>query len=325
MNSNLLLTQLQEALEKGDVKKSDIQRLLTNAAGEGKSAMTSSTITTLLYALGGLVVATGLVIFISQIWEDIGSLGRILVTLGVGLSCMFAGSVVFVQNVYKENSFMLGSILHTLGCMLVPGGIFVLLYEQGIEPSSWAVALIFALLATLYGMLMLAQRQVILTLATLVFATVTSYAVLYAALEDVDTYNTALEDMWMYLTMVWGASYVMLGKQFEGTWNALLVRALYFFGIVGFLGAAFSQVVDGGVWEVLYIPLLAGSIFVAIYIRSTSVLMVSTGFLVAYIAYITGQYFADSIGWPLALVFIGLVLMGCGYASVVVNKKYIQR
>jgi hypothetical protein len=321
MNKLDLLAAVRTALDKGEIQQSDIAQMLESQQKDGAAVvgtdMSASKFTLLLYGIGALIVAVGLVIFISQIWEQLGSAGRVLVTLGMGLSCAFAGSVVLFQ----KKSDMLGGILHALGALLIPGGIFVQMYEMNVEPDAQLASLVFGSLAVVYAALMYVHKHAVLTLCALGCATTASYAMLSVLFDGMPN----SWDIAMYLTIVWGACYIMLGTAFVGTWNAPLVRALYFFGILGLLGAAFSQVVSYGVWEVLYIPLLVGSVFTAIHIRSTSVLMVSTAFLVAYIAYITSEYFADSVGWPLALVFIGCVLIGCGYASVAVNKKYIQR
>jgi hypothetical protein len=50
----------------------------------------------------------------------------------------------------------------------------------------------------------------------------------------------------------------------------------------------------------------------------------STGFLIAHVTFITGEYFADSMGWPISLVILGLVFIGLGYASITINKKFIK-
>jgi hypothetical protein len=42
-----------------------------------------------------------------------------------------------------------------------------------------------------------------------------------------------------------------------------------------------------------------------------------------YILKITGEYFQDGLGWPLALVLAGLALIAVGYVAVYVNNKYL--
>jgi uncharacterized membrane protein YczE len=47
-------------------------------------------------------------------------------------------------------------------------------------------------------------------------------------------------------------------------------------------------------------------------------------FLVAYLIRITAQYFSNITGWPIALIFIGIVIIGLGYLAIYINKKYIK-
>ena len=67
-----------------------------------------------------------------------------------------------------------------------------------------------------------------------------------------------------------------------------------------------------------------GGVFLSVYMKSRSVLIASTLFLVAHVVYITSEYFADSLGWPISLVLLGFVFIGLGYGSVTINKKYIK-
>ena len=124
--------------------------------------------------------------------------------------------------------------------------------------------------------------------------------------------------------MAIGASYLLLAHAFRSGWNKHLIGALYFFGITGFLGATFSQVFDSVPWQLLYFLIVLGGLFLSVYMRSRSILVMSTLFLIAHVSYITSEYFADSLGWPISLVILGFVFIGLGYASVTINKKYIK-
>jgi uncharacterized integral membrane protein len=53
-------------------------------------------------------------------------------------------------------------------------------------------------------------------------------------------------------------------------------------------------------------------------------LALSTIFLLAHVSFITSEYFADSLGWPITLVILGFVFIGLAYFSVTINKKYIK-
>ncbi len=47
-------------------------------------------------------------------------------------------------------------------------------------------------------------------------------------------------------------------------------------------------------------------------------------FLGGYLAKITGEYFSDSLGWPLALVLVGFMLMGVGYLTFRLKRTYLE-
>jgi len=124
--------------------------------------------------------------------------------------------------------------------------------------------------------------------------------------------------------MVIGASYLLLAHSFRDGWNKKLIGLLYFFGITGFLAAAFSQVFISFLWQMLFFVILLGGLFLSVYVKSRSILIVSTLFLIAHVSYITGEYFADSLGWPIVLVILGFVFIGLGYVSITINKRFLK-
>ena len=44
----------------------------------------------------------------------------------------------------------------------------------------------------------------------------------------------------------------------------------------------------------------------------------------AYLVKITAQYFSSAKGWPIALMLIGIIIIGLGYLAIYINKKYIK-
>jgi hypothetical protein len=107
----------------------------------------------------------------------------------------------------------------------------------------------------------------------------------------------------------------------------VLSGALYGFGIIAFLGAALGL---GGwapdanaFWEVGFAGLVFGTIFMSVYLKSKVLLTFGSIFLMGYIIKITGEYFSNSLGWPTALILAGLALIGVGYYTVRLNKKYL--
>ena len=66
-----------------------------------------------------------------------------------------------------------------------------------------------------------------------------------------------------------------------------------------------------------------GLVVAVLYLKSRMVLLLSTLAVIGYIIYFTAEYFADSVGWPIALILLGFIIIGLGYMSISLNKKYI--
>ncbi|MBI4121161.1 MAG: hypothetical protein HY457_02825 [Parcubacteria group bacterium] len=328
MNKEELLRELSAKVGTGEITREEVvSRLGAQPTGEKTavavgggimSKLSHLSVTKILYILGGAIVVIGIVIFIAQIWEDIGSLGRIVVTLGLGLLFAVIGSVLLKQKPDEH----IGAVFHFVGGILIPGGALVTLSELGTDfVSIWPVAITFGVLFVSYLLLNATHKHPVLTLFAITNGTAFAYLLVEAIVEST---GFRLGDLEAYLTMVIGASYLLLGHSFRDSWNERLISALYFFGVAGFLGAAFTLVWDNIFWELIYAPLVFGGLFLSIYMKSRNILGMSTLFLIAYVGYITGEYFADSLGWPISLVILGFLFIGLGYASIAINKKYIK-
>ncbi len=324
MNKAELLQELSAKVQAGEISREEVLRHLPsgshekNHAGSPKHA-TYFTVANMLYVLGAAIVVIGIMFFVSQVWDDIGSLGRIAVTLGLGLAFAAVGSMV-LKNIPEDK---LGTVLHCIGGSLIPGGALVTLSElsSGID-RPWVVAMTFGTICALYALLYFVHKNVVLMFFTILNGTFFAYLALGAVLDG--QYYQNQGDLYAYLTMVIGASYLLLGYTFRGGWNTILIDILYFFGILGLLGAAFSQVFESIPWQLLYVLMLLGGLFLSVFLKSRSILVMSTLFLIAHVSYITSEYFADSLGWPLSLIGLGFCFIGLGYASIMINKRYIN-
>lgn len=324
MNKEELLQELSVKVSTGKISREEVFSRLNfipatqQASDEGTKRFSHFSVTKMLYVLGAAIVIIGIVIFVAQIWDDIGSFGRIAVTLGLGLLIAAMGSMLLKQK--PEDN--IGPIFHFIGGMLIPGGAVVTLSELEVDfVSLWPVAITFGVIFVFYLLLNAIHKHPILTFFAIANGTAFIYLLVEAMVEG-PYYRH--EDLYAYLTMVIGASYLLLAHAFRVGWNRHLIGALYLFGSGGFLGAAFSQVFDSVPWQLLYFLIVLGGLFLSVYMKSRSILVMSTLFLIAHVSYITREYFADSLGWPISLVILGFVFIGLGYASVTINKKYIK-
>ena len=322
MNKEELLKELSIKLSTGEISREElVGRLNLSPRQESDKEIKKSSyfsVTKMLYVLGAAIVIIGIVIFVYQIWDDIGSFVRILMTLGIGLLIAAIGSMLLTQKP-EEN---IGTIFHFIGGMLIPGGAVVTLNELGIESFSlWPETITFGIIFAFYLLLNTIHKNAILTF----FAIANGTAFVYLLVESiVEGQFYQHHDLYAYLTMVVGASYLLLAHAFRNGWNKQLIGALHFFGSLGFLGAAYTQVTDSVPWQLLYFLIVSGGLFLSVYMRSSRILVISTLFLIAHVSYITSEYFAHSLGWPISLVILGFVFIGLGYASITINKQYIK-
>lgn len=320
-----LLQELSTKVSAGEISREEVMSQLnfepaTQREGEESTKKISHfSITKMLYVLGAVIVIIGIVFFVAQVWDDIGSFGRITVTLILGLLATAIGSVLLKQKPEEK----IGPVFHVIGGALIPGGAMVTLSELSVEVVSlWPVAITFGIIFVFYLLLNYVHNHPVLTF----FAIANGTAFIYIFVESMLS-NSFYEygDLYAYLTMAIGTSYLLLAHSFRKGWNKHLIGALYLFGITGFLGASFSQIFDSVPWQMLYVLIIIGGFFLSVYMKSRSILVMNTLFLIAYISYITSKYFVDSTGWPILLVILGFIFIGLGYASITINKKYLTK
>jgi hypothetical protein len=327
MNKQELLREISTRVDSGEISREEVASVVgvsqmnTNPDSDeaNKKYLKHFSMTKMLYVLGAAIVVIGVVIFAAQIWDDIGAFGRILITLGFGL--LFTASGVVLSRTKPGD--VIGSVFYAIGGLLIPGGSMVTLYEvfSFDLASLWPVVFTFGGIFLFYLLLNLTLRNIVLTLFSVFNGTAFVYFLVSAMLEGA-LYRHG--DIYAYLTMVVGLAYMLLAYSFKDGWNRKLSGVLYFLGSVGFLGAGFSRVFESELWQMFYFLLVIGGLFLSAHIRNRGVLVASTLFLIAHVSYITSEYFADSLGWPISLIILGFVFIGLGYISITINKKYIK-
>lgn len=321
MTNQELLQELSARISAGNLTR---EQVLAQVSGpQGSTSVEKGrtfNLTKLFYVLGGAVALLGIIFFVAQIWTDLGSSGRIFITLILGLILAGLGSF-FLRT---KPASHLGEVWHILAGLLIPGGALVTLHELNIGIISlWPVTLVFGFIFLFYLLLNFYHRNVVLTF----FAIGNGTALFYLLVESIMTGSFFQHtDIYAYLTMIVGLSYLLLASSFRLGWNRHLVPVLNFIGSVAFFAAAFNRVLTSfGFWEFLFFILTIGGMALAVFvIRSRLILLVSVLFLIAHFIHITNKYFADSVSWPILLVILGFIFIGLGYFSISLSRKYIS-
>ncbi|OGX24548.1 MAG: hypothetical protein A3D10_08335 [Omnitrophica WOR_2 bacterium RIFCSPHIGHO2_02_FULL_48_11] len=325
MDKKEVFQHISRLAQEGLVTKEELIEVYLEATEKGaqKSLTRQSRLSTILYFIGGTIVFLGIIILIGQNWHTLNDLTKILVTLGSALAAFYVG-VLFSR--YEKLDTVAQSFYFISG-LVAPIGLNVTFdiagwTVTGAGTQSFIAAILFTMYLTSYIFL----RKIVFMIFSISFGTWLFFSFSTYLIDG----NPAL-DTWRvagYRCLIAALTYIFLGYYWRERESKVLSDWLYGFGVMGFLGAALAL---GGwspqqniFWELIFPGLVFGIIFLSVYLKNKSFLVFGALYLMAYIIKITSEYFSQSLGWPLALVLAGFMLMGIGYFAFYLNQKYIK-
>ena len=126
-----------------------------------------------------------------------------------------------------------------------------------------------------------------------------------------------------------GLCYLMLGYALKWRRLSVLSGPLYFFGapiVLGTTMALQGYAPDQRIfWELVYPVLLFAGLYLSVYLKSRSILIFSSLFLIGYVGKIMYEYFNDKLSGPLLFILAGIVIMATGYLTLSLNRKYFKK
>ncbi len=253
--------------------------------------------------LGALLVFAGIAIYAVTFWEDFGSAVRIAITLGTGIAAWLAALIG------NRVPAMATSIVPLVcaGAGLEAAGILVTLEEFGAGGDEHLAIMLTAgvigVQALLFGA---AMRRVVLPfiagLAGVAFAvTLLDWFDMRGAL------NAALVSSAVLI-----AASSRPASVFAPAWFGAASAVLYW---------SVFDLLEGHAGQWLLLALPPAGVWLGSRLPSRVLLVTSAVALLGYLGYFTGEYFKDQIGWPLALMFLGLTFL----AVSVVTTRIIRR
>lgn len=255
----------------------------------------------LLAVLGGLFVLAGAVAALDRVWADLVPGARVLAVFGTGIAAL-ALAMAASRDPRFERA---GAPLFLAAALFEASGLFVLFGEfpTGFEPETDA-ALVFGALALQFAAVFGWFRRTELLFLVLAFAFLFFAAVLTRL--GVDEH---------LISVVLGVSGLLATFGIERTrWRGFAPLAWAVFALCLTIGC-FELLESTFPADLLLIAIAALLIQASVRVGSRSLLVVSVLAMLAYLGYYTREYFADTLGWPIALVLFGLVLLALsGYA-----------
>lgn len=294
--------------QNNNISLGEIAQALTKLQAQVEKP-SASILSKLLGYIGGIFVFAGISIFISMYWQDFGSAARVIVTLGIGF-VLFVMALACLQDTKYERA---ATPFFLMAAFLQPSGIFVMLDEYATGGDVRYGILFMALYMLIQqGATFYAKRQTLLAFFAIFFS-----SVFLVTLFDVWDMNEKL------IGTVIGASLMCMAYALNQSRHLAIAAFWYVVGSIVLLSAVFAAV-KATPFELAYLGISAWMIFLSTYVRSRSLLVVSTLSMLCYVGYYTAEHFANVLGWPIALVMIGVALIAISAFAVKLNRKYMQ-
>ena len=274
------------------------------------SKPSSSVLSKLFGYIGGIFVFAGIGVFISMYWDDFGSAARVIVTLGTG----FVAFIMALFCLYDKKYERAATPLFLIAALLQPSGILVMLQEYSSGGDAhYGVLLMAGYMLIQQGATFWAKRRTVLAFGAILFG-----SIFFATLFDLWDFNQKL------IGIVVGSSIMCVAYAINQSRHLAIAPFWYFVGAVTLLCSVF-EAVENTPFELIYLGLAALLIFLSTYVRSRTLLLVGTLAMLGYIGYYTAKHFANTLGWPIALVIIGIALIGMSSLALRLNNKYIKQ
>lgn len=261
--------------------------------------------------LGGVFVFAGIAAYIGMFWGDMNSAMRVIITLGSGFTVYMMG-VIFSRDSRYPSAI---APLMLVAALLESGGLFVLIDEYfNNHTGNWRLAclVVFGIMLLQQGLTFVSMRIPILLFTSLWFGS--SFVAVAFDMIGVD-------DKWNMLII--GASLLSIAYGLRDSIYQRTLQLAYLFGSLMFLFAVFD-ILRNTPFEVLYLAVTCFMIYMSVMALSTTLLIVSVLAMLSYIGYFTAEHFVRSVGWPLALIVLGVLFFIISASALRIKKKYIS-
>ncbi len=259
--------------------------------------------------LGGTFVFAGICVFVALQWESMNAAARVVVTLGSGLAAFGLALLAARDARYHTAS----TPLFLIAAALEPTGMLVAFAEFGSGGDwRWASLVTCGAVGVQFGAIFGEVRRSTPLFLCVLFATLFWGTALDLLDADAST-----------LGLVVGGSVLLAAIGIDRTAHRAIVPAWYLIGEAVFLYGLFDAVQSTPL-ELLFLLAAAGFVYASAVLHSRALLFVATAAILAYTGWFTSEHFADSVGWPLALIAFGLFMIGLSALAFRIDRDYVR-
>lgn len=279
------------------------------APDAAKTAETHGILSRVFGYIGGILVFAGIAIFIGMQWPHMGSAGRVISTLGTGFTLFLAALAALKRPSLERAATPLFLVAALFQCF----GLFVMLeeYSSGGNPLHGILFVTGLMLAQQASALYATQRTV------LAFTSICFMAGFFGAAFELAEVPEKMN------ILVTGFYLLCLAHALAKSRHAAIADIWMLFGAGGLLYGSYA-LLENTAAEPLFAGISAFLVYLSVVLRSRTLLFVSTAALLCYIGEYTGEYFKDTLGWPVTLIILGVLMLGLGSVAVRLHNKYIR-
>lgn len=304
-NKTEALKEIKNLSENFNITSQEIINLLDNNKNILENRFSFAQI--FLSYISSIFIFAGLCIYISIIWEQLNIPARIIITFGPGL-------VSFIISIFSINNIRFQHIstpLLLISAVLEPLGITVILnnYFPNLNTSVISSLIICLIMFVQYLITFLYFKNKSSLFLVLLFG-----SGLFVSICD----NFNITENISGITL--GISLLLISYSFNNTKYKNISPIWYFIGSLILLISYFDLVYDS-IFELSYLLLVFFLIYLSITIQNKTLLFTNACGLIGFLGYYSARYFADSLGWPITLIIIGIIFLGVsGYLIKFTNS-----
>lgn len=309
--------------------------------------------------IGGAFIFGGLILFAGMQWETLGSASRVAITFGSGLVAFILGVFALTDSRYINSStplFLSAAVLQPTGMF-----VFLSEYAQGndvglarlIVYSLMAfqflgsfvqyrrTSLLFcgylfynAALAVFFDRIgvrvdtigIIIGGSILLVTSSIDKSPHRAVAPLWYILGGLCFYTSLgaflarvdMEEGWIGIVI--SISLLCFGYALKKELHAVLANIAYTFGSALVLAAGYDLLARTP-YDIGLLVLSVSMMFFSVQMRSRTLLLVNTLGLFSFLGYYTHEYFSNVVGWPLALILLGFLMVGISALAIRLDRR----
>ena len=315
---------------------------------------------TLFAYLGAIFILAGIGTYVGMFWDSMGSAMRIFVTLGVGyvllivlvsalhegkfprlilplalasVLMMTSGWFVLIHELFPRGDNWRHAALFVFGVMaLHQGGLFAK-YRRTVLAFT-ALFFVYSFLDVGLDLLGIPTEYIAIVLGASLF-------LVGSALEKSD--HRILTEPALLVSICWlnMGIFELIALASSTNWASFITGICVIFAAYGmhradryprlsglgyFIGsimayAGLFDLLHNSAIELLYFAVTASALYVCVVLQSRALLLTTVIAMLSYIGYFSEKHFANSLGWPLTLVLMGIAFLGVGAIAIKVKQR----